>query len=115
MTKGCLLCILLAATHVLAETPQAAEQARALAVLRDYALNYTGRLPDFVCTRITQRAFKQNVGSPAPPQRDSIEEQVTYAGQKESYAVMKRNGKAVNGVAHNQVGGIVSSGSSDRF
>jgi hypothetical protein len=110
MTQRCLVCILLAATPIRAETPDAAEQARALAALRDYALNYTGRLPDFLCTQITKREFLQNVRSVMPPQRDIIEEQVTYAGQKESYVVAKLNGKAGNGIAHDQVGGIVSSG-----
>lgn len=110
MTKGCLLCILLAAAHLQAQTPDTAEQARALAALKDYALNYTVRLPDFVCTQITQRAFLQNVRSPLPPKTDNIEEEVTYAGQKESYVVTRLNGKPVQGIAHEQVGGIVSSG-----
>jgi hypothetical protein len=110
MTKGCLTCVLLAAANVGAETPQAAEQARALTALRDYAVNYTDRLPDFVCTQITQRSFLRNIRSLAPPQQDTIEEQVTYAGHKESYVVTRLNGKAVNGVAHDQVGGLISSG-----
>jgi hypothetical protein len=67
-------------------------------------------LPDFVYTQITQRAFLRNVRSLAPPQNDAIEEQVTYAGHKESYVVTKLNGKAVDGIAHDQVGGLVSSG-----
>ena len=110
MLKTCLACILLAAANLVAQTPQAAEQARALAALRDYALNYTDRLPDFVCTQVTQRSFLRNIRSPAPPQNDAIEEQVTYAGHKESYVVTKFNGRPVNGIAHDQVGGIVSSG-----
>ncbi len=110
MPKTCLVCILLAAVNIGAETPQAAEPARAFAVLRDYALNYTDRLPDFICTQITERAFVLNVRFSMPPQRDVIEEQVTYTGHKESYVVTKLNGNAVHGVAHVQVGGIVSSG-----
>ncbi len=110
MRKGCLAFILLAAANIGAETPEAAEHARALAALRDYALHYTDRLPDFVCTQVTKRAFFANIESPTPPHKDAIEEQVTYAGHKESYVVTKHNGKAVNGIAHNQVGGLVSSG-----
>ncbi len=45
-----------------AETLQEVDQARALAALRNYALKYTDRLPDFVCTQITPRAFKANAG-----------------------------------------------------
>jgi hypothetical protein len=105
-----LACILLAAVNVAAQTPDAAEQAKALAALRDYALNYTDRLPDFLCTQITQRRFRENVRSGMRPQRDLIEEQVTYAGHRESYVVTRLNGKAVKGIAHDQVGGIVSSG-----
>ena len=103
-------CGFLAAVSALAQTPDAAEQSRALAAIRDYALNYTAKLPDFTCTQVIQRTYYPFVGFRRNPHHDAIEEQLTYAGHKESYTVTKINGEAVANVRHDQLGGIVSSG-----
>lgn len=116
MTKLGLLCTFLAVTSALAQTaasgraPDAAEQSRALAAVRDYALNYTARLPDFMCTQVTQRTYYPNADIRGHPRHDSFEEQVTFVGHKESYTVTRINGEAVSKIGHDQLGGILSSG-----
>jgi hypothetical protein len=110
MNKAGLLCTFLCAVSTLAQTPDPAEQSRALAAVRDYALTYTSKLPDYMCTQVTQRTYYPNVDLPEQPHHDSFEEQVTFAGHKESYTVTRFNGSAVSNVRHNQLGGILSSG-----
>jgi hypothetical protein len=92
-----------------AQAPDAADQSRALEALKDYALNYTQRLPNFICTQITQRTYYPNINIREYPRHDAIEEQITFASHKEIYKVVRINGQATN-VQHDQVGGIVSSG-----
>jgi hypothetical protein len=110
MTKPGLWCAFLAAVSALAETPDAAEQSRALAAIRDYALNYTARLPDFTCTQITQRTYFPVMAFKGHPQNDSFEEQIVFADHKETYTVKKINGEAVTNIEHDQLRGTVSSG-----
>jgi len=102
-----LLCSVLLAVAIRApaQKPDAAEQSRALAALRDYALNYTKSLPDFICTQVIERAFGVN----GRGGHDAIEEQVTYVGGKENYVLTRINGQPVSR-GQDQVAGIVSSG-----
>jgi hypothetical protein len=110
ITKPGLLCAFLAAATALAETaPDAAEQSRALAAIRDYALNYAARLPDFTCIQVTRRTYYPNAAL-RHPRYDYIEEQITFVDHKENYTVTKINGEAVGNTERNQLGGIISSG-----
>lgn len=102
--------MLLGATSPAAQAPGADEQAKALAALKDYAVNYTGRLPDFVCTQVTRRTYYPNVNLPEHPHHDAIDEQVTFASHKESYVVTRVDGRPVANVGHDQLGGMFSSG-----
>jgi len=104
------LCIFIAAVSAPAQTPDAAEQARALAAVRDYALHYAERLPDFICTQVTQRTYYPIEDFRRQVRHDAFEEQVTFVGHKESYTVTKVNGNAVTNIGHDQLGGIRSSG-----
>jgi hypothetical protein len=107
-----IICIFFCAslTSAQAQKPDAADQSRALAALKDYALNYTKGLPNFICTQITQRTLYPNINIREFPHHDAIEEQITFASQKETYKVVRVNGEPAVNVGHDQVGGIVSSG-----
>src|SRR5579863_1525641 len=63
------------------------EQDEALAAIRQYALNYVKSLPDYTCTRVTQREIGYVYGK----HRWSlvIEEELSVAGQRETYRVLK--------------------------
>ena len=110
MSKPGLLCSFVVAVSAMAQTPDAAEQARALAAVREYALNYTAKLPDFICTQVTQRTYYPNANFRGRPRHDSFEEQVTFVDHKESYTVMRINGEPANNVGRDQIGGLRSSG-----
>jgi hypothetical protein len=71
------------------------EQDKALAAIREYALNYTKNLPDFTCIRMTQQstAFKNQVryrsGGSSHPWINIVEEELTVSGKREIYRTLK--------------------------
>ncbi len=89
--------------------PSAAEQAEVLAAMREYALNYTKNLPNYVCVQTTHRKISPTVRG-LLPYGDTIQEQLTFFDQKESYKVEMINGNAVANMTHERLGGVVSSG-----
>lgn len=61
--------------------PSTDEQAKALAGIKEYALNYARGLPDYTCIRVTQQK-----GSDAITTR----EELTVAGNRETYKILKK-------------------------
>ncbi len=111
MRRASLICTFFAALSARAgPPPDASEQAKLLAEIRNYALNYTAGLPDFMCTQVIERTYFPNAALRERPLHDAIEEQVAFVGHKESYTVTKVNGKAVANLGHERLGGILSSG-----
>lgn len=92
--------------------PDAAQLDLALALVREYAVNYTQRLPDYTCTRISQRELEptQFDRPGAAPHKDVVEEQLSFVGHRESYQVTAIDGKSVTGVAPHALGGTSSFG-----
>ena len=98
------------------------DQSSVLESVRQSALLYTGKLPDFICTQITHRtstaAFSAPIGrglnSSAAGTRwdvdDLIEEKLTYIGNSEQYEVVKINDKPAKGVDHLQLQGAFTTG-----
>jgi len=112
---------LFAARGFAAAPPQlSAEQTKVLEAVRVAALIYSHQLPDFICTQTTYRSvFKGNRNSanaanvnprPDPVSRDTIEEQLTYVGGRESYTVLTVNHKKAKNADHLQFAGAMSSG-----
>ncbi len=99
-----------------ATTPLSPDQARVLALVRSYALDYSAKLPDFICTQVTRREISlidivnYEIVSITLLTSDVIEEQLTFANQNESYEVMSLNRNQVTGVKHTQIPGAVSAG-----
>ena len=115
-----------------AEAPGlSADQEIILEKVRAAALQYTQRLPDFICTQTTQREFS-NLNDPlmgltgvstttAASQMSTmtqggtganslIEEKLTFFNQKESYEVTAIDGKKVSGIDHMLFAGAISAG-----
>jgi hypothetical protein len=92
-----------------APPPDSMEQAEVIAAMREYALNYTAKLPNFLCVQITRRHY-----DPKDPryraQGDTIQEQINFYEHKENYKVQMHNGASVHNVTHDQLGGVTSSG-----
>ena len=123
-----LLCC--AANGLSAESPGlSADQAKTLESVRASALQYTQKLPDFICTQITHRHSSANVlnlaagivgtntslnaaasAEGAGPSSDVIVEQLTFVGKHESYDVISVNGKNVSGRKHTQFEGAITIG-----
>lgn len=89
--------------------PSEKEQREIIEAVREYALNYTRRLPDFICTQVTRRYFDPS-GLELWQRADVITERLTYFEQREEYKVVLINNSPAEGVSHDQLGGATSSG-----
>jgi len=89
--------------------PDSMEQAEALAAMREYALNYTSKLPNYLCVQTTRRHY-----DPKDPRYrtagDVIQEQLSFYDKKETYTVQMINGQSVHNISHDRIGGVRSSG-----
>ena len=120
------LSVALAAAHgaSAATTPLSSDQTRVLAEVRAYALEYSQKLPDFICIQITHHNTSSlhssevgvtGSGLPAQGQdkaasSSKVEERLTYFAQEEHYEVISIDGKKVPGARHLEMPGAVSSG-----
>jgi len=89
--------------------PDSTEQANVLEAMRQYALNYTKNLPNYMCVQTTHRKISPTVRGYLP-YGDVIQEQLTFFDRKESYKVEMINNQSVSNKSHDQLGGVVSSG-----
>ena len=90
--------------------PDSVEQAKILDAVREYALNYTANLPNFICTQVTRRQTDPTGIGDHWQQSDKLQEQLTYFEHKESYKVMAVNGQMVSNKDHLKLGGAITSG-----
>lgn len=89
--------------------PSAQDQAAILAAMKEYALNYTKNLPNYVCVQITRRRIEPTERGYLP-QGDEVQELLSFVDGKESYKVEMVNGKSQPNLKHEQLGGVVTSG-----
>jgi hypothetical protein len=99
--------------YVQPPAPPSEEQQRVLAEVRDYALNYTKRLPDFICLQLTRRSVDMHfrpgsTGSWTPA--DRIVEKLSYFDQHEKYETITLNENPMYGKNWEQFGGSISRG-----
>jgi hypothetical protein len=125
-----LFLLLLACPALLAASPPLSpDQDKILEAIRASALQYTQKLPDFMCTQITHRQVSSlgnsasnltgvsgrgggilGMAGSAPNRSDVIEERLTFIDQKEDYTVIAVNGHKVAGFDHWQFQGVISAG-----
>jgi hypothetical protein len=98
--------------------PSSEEQAAIITEAREYALNYSHTLPDFICTQVTRR-----YGAPAPGTRyggsagsdptwypiDTLTLKLSYFEQKEDYKLILVN-NSVTTQDYRTLGGATSTG-----
>ncbi len=89
--------------------PSSEEQAKLLDEVRAYALNYTHRLPDFVCLEQTRR-YADPTGEQAWRLEDSLTAQLSYFDQKEEHKLVSQNGRAARDTSYKSAGGLLSVG-----
>jgi len=92
----------------LPDPPSPEEQSALIEHLRDYAINYTKRLPDFICTQVIRRYYDPT-GLEFWRRQDVITVRLSYFEQKEDYKVMLMNG-APTEVGLDRVDGAISTG-----
>lgn len=125
----CGVWLLVIASAASAQTlPDPAGQTKMIGAIREAALAYVKNLPDYICTQTTRRELfhtpnalagvrtnargTAGIGNNNTSQwqlLDIIEEQLTYFGHRESYRLLKVNGKAPKARQHVQPG-MTSSG-----
>jgi hypothetical protein len=91
--------------------PSAEEQQKVLNEVRQYALNYSKTLPDFICLEVTRRYLDRRYkpgteGSWAIS--DRLAEKLTYYDQKEKYEPISRNDTSLYGKSSESIGGALS-------
>lgn len=88
--------------------PSAAAQKRILDEVREYALNYSKSLPDFICTQVTRR-YADPSGLQFFAPQDTIMVRLSYFEQKEDYKVILVNDRATT-QSMESLGGATSTG-----
>ncbi|HTX38441.1 MAG TPA: hypothetical protein VME43_25615 [Bryobacteraceae bacterium] len=85
--------------------PTSVEQAAIIDDVRQYALNYSKSLPDFICTQVTRRYAARKPGTlhggsadsdPYWQLADTLQIRLSYFQQKEDYKVILVNNSLVN-------------------
>lgn len=90
--------------------PSPEEQKKIIAQARDYALNYTKRLPDFLCTQVTRR-YVDPSGLEFWRQEDVLTARLSYFEKHENYKLVLVNNQVVTtDTPYLSVGGAISTG-----
>jgi len=89
--------------------PSSEEQVNLLDEVREYAINYTRNLPDFICLEQTRRYVDPD-GREAWRLEDVLTARLSYFDQKEDYKLVSQNGRAATDVSYAAVGGAFSMG-----
>ncbi|MCP5109288.1 MAG: hypothetical protein GY953_00475, partial [bacterium] len=88
--------------------PSISEQNRIIEEVRNYAMNYTSRLPDFICTQVTRR-YGDPSGLEFWRKLDTVTAKVSYFDKREDYRIILVNNKPVS-LTMDEVGGSTSQG-----
>jgi hypothetical protein len=88
--------------------PSLGEQNNIIKEVREYALSYVQRLPDFICTQVTRR-YVDPSGREFWGRRDVITARLTYFEQKENYKLVLVNGRMTD-LPYESLGGAISTG-----
>ena len=88
--------------------PNSAEQARILNAAREYARDYSKKLPNFICTQVTRR-YEDPTGLEFWQSQDTVVEKLTFFEQKEDDKLLFVNNKAFVGTRE-RIGGTVTRG-----
>jgi hypothetical protein len=88
--------------------PDSVEQTRVLAAARDYARDYSKKLPNFICTQVTRR-YEDPSGLEFWQSQDTVVEKLSFFEQKEEYKLLFVNNRAFTGTRE-RIGGTVTRG-----
>jgi len=97
---------LLACTLAAAQRPPQQEQQRILDTARQIAIEYTSKLPDFICMENVERTDRVTSTNMTV---DRLTIQLSYFGQKERYKLLTINGNKTN-QSFESLDGLISGG-----
>ena len=89
--------------------PDSVEQGKIIQEARDYAINYTKQLPNFICVQVTRRDFDPSGVGKNWYHADTITARLSYNGF-ENYEVILHNNQPVTNATMRQFGGTTSEG-----
>jgi hypothetical protein len=89
--------------------PDSVEQARIIDEAREYALNYTKQLPNFICVQVTRRDYDPTGTGKNWYHSDTITARLSYNGS-ENYEVILHNNQPVTNATMRTFGGTSSEG-----
>jgi hypothetical protein len=89
--------------------PDSIEQEKIIDQARDYALNYTKQLPNFICVQVTRRDYDPTGTGNNWYHSDTITARLSYNGF-ENYEVILHNNQPVTNANMRQFGGTTSEG-----
>ncbi len=89
--------------------PSPEEQKEIIDKVRDYAMNYTASLPDFLCTQVTRR-YVDPAGLEFWQSLDTLTARVAYENHHEDYKLVLVNNHFVKDMNLQSVGGSTSTG-----
>jgi hypothetical protein len=93
MTRSAAFCALLLITgSAFGQTLSPVEQKAAIGAVRDYALSYTNRLPNYTCTQRT----RQTLRPPGLLRTRVVEEQLSFVDRKEIRKTTRIDGRPVS-------------------
>jgi len=88
--------------------PSSEEQGRILEEVREYAMNYSKSLPDFICTQVVRRYYDPS-GQESWRMEDTVTARLTYFEQKENYKLVMVNNQMTDR-PYESLGGASSQG-----
>ncbi|MGA2881146.1 MAG: hypothetical protein ABSG13_19530 [Bryobacteraceae bacterium] len=89
--------------------PSSEEQAKIIDEAREYAINYTKQLPNFICVQVTRRDYDPTGTGNNWYHSDTITARLSYNGF-ENYEVILHNNQPVTNANMRQFGGTTSEG-----
>ncbi|MBI3470472.1 MAG: hypothetical protein HY013_03845 [Candidatus Solibacter usitatus] len=88
--------------------PSVEEQRRVIEETREYALNYSKSLPDFICTQVTRRYYDPS-GLEFWQRGDTLTTRLSYFERKENYKLVLVNNQYTD-LPYESLGGVISAG-----
>ncbi len=90
--------------------PSSEEQAKIIDQTREYALNYTKQLPNFICVQVTRRDNDPTGAGNNWYHGDTITARLSYNGVENYEVILHNNQPVTNGKDMRQFGGVSSEG-----
>ena len=90
--------------------PDSLEQAKIIDEAREYVMNYTKQLPNFICVQVTRRDVDPTASGNHWYHVDTFTARLSFFEQHEDYKVILLNSQPVNDLPMEKLGGTTSQG-----